>query len=285
MKDSTRRWLKRWVIGELSLRRFARSILFIYGSLAALTFLLEDRLLFRPHHPASYVDAPEIRKLTSGRFQISTRYIEHPGARYTILYSHGNAEDIEDIAVLLEPFQGLGVSVLAYDYAGYGTSEGAPSERQLYQDIDAAYRYLVEDRGVSPLHIVLYGRSIGSGPSVDLASRRPVGGLILESAFTSAFRVATRVSLLPWDRFDNLEKMRRVRCPVLVMHGTEDTLIPLHHGQALFDAVVGHKQSLWVVGGAHGDLPIVAGDRFVASVREFLGTIGSFASASSSPNP
>ena len=148
MKDSTRRWLKRWVIGDISLRRFAGSIVFIYGSLCALTFLLEDRLLYRPHHPASYVDSPEIHKLRSGRFRISARYLEQPGARYTLLYSHGNAEDLEDISVLLEPLHTLGVSVLAYDYAGYGTSEGAPSERQLYADIDAAYRWLVEERGV-----------------------------------------------------------------------------------------------------------------------------------------
>jgi hypothetical protein len=270
MKDSTRRWLKRWVIGDLSLRRFAGSIVFIYGSLCALTFLLEDRLLYRPHHPASYADSPEIHKLRSGRFQISARYIEQPGARYTLLYSHGNAEDLEDISVLLDPLHTLGVSVLAYDYAGYGTSEGAPSERQLYEDIDAAYRWLVEKRGVAPGKIVLYGRSLGSGPSVDLATRKPIGGLILESAFTSVFRVATRVSLLPWDHFTNLDKMPLVRCPVLVMHGTDDRLIPIHHGRALHDAAPPRKQSLWVEGSEHGDLPLVAGDRFLASVRAFL---------------
>ena len=100
---------------------------------------------------------------------------------------------------------------------------------------------------------------MGSGPAADLASRRPVAGLILESAFTSAFRVMTRVSVLPFDRFDNLQKIKKVHCPVLVIHGTQDSVINVVHGRELFAAANEPKQALWVDGANHNDVAVVGG--------------------------
>src|SRR5438128_9503857 len=116
----------------------------------------------------------------------------------TILFSHANAEDIRYDQELLERIRAAGFAVFAYDYQGYGTSEGRPSERHAYEDENAAYNFLVQSMHVQPNRIIAFGRSVGSGPACDLASRRPVAGLILESAFTSAFRVMTRVRVLPF---------------------------------------------------------------------------------------
>ena len=262
--------MKRWIVGEISPRRFLGSALFLYGSLALFALVGANWLLYHPY-PTAYVDdAATIKLTTASGARISAVFSAAPGARYTVLYSHGSAEDLDDIDYLLEEIRGLGLDVLAYDYEGYGTSEGAPSERRLYEDIDAAYRYLTEVRGVAPERVILYGRSLGSGPAVDLASRAPVGGLVLESAFTSAFRVATRVRLLPWDQFDNLGKMPRVRCPVLVLHGTADPLVARRQGQQLFDAATGPKLAVWVEGAGHGDVTLLAGSRFGASMRALL---------------
>jgi abhydrolase domain-containing protein 17 len=112
-------------------------------------------------------------------------------------------------------------------------------------------------------------RAFGSGPAVDLASRRPVAGLILESAFTSAFRVMTRVSILPFDKFDNLRKIKTVHCSVLIIHGTQDSVINASHGRKLFAAANEPKQALWVQGANHNDVAFVGGARYAESLKEF----------------
>jgi abhydrolase domain-containing protein 17 len=274
VNDRRRAWIKRWVIGEISIRRFLRSVAFLYGSLCLMACLLPDHVLYQPH-PAVYVDSPAILKLrTASGPRISARFDPVAGARFAVIMSHGNAEDLDDVRWwFVQRWNALGVSVLTYDYEGFGTSEGKPSERRLYEDIDAAYEHLTGALGVPPERVILYGRSLGGGPTVDLASRRPVAGVVLESTFMSAFRVVTRVRLLPWDQFDNLAKIPRVESPLLVLHGTEDRLIPLAHGRALFDAAPGPKRSLWVEGSGHADLPFVAGDRYEAAIRELLALI------------
>jgi alpha-beta hydrolase superfamily lysophospholipase len=157
-----------------------------------------DRMIFQPQH-AGYRDQPGILKLTSSSgVKISATYLSNPEAIFTVLFSHGNAEDIGDDQQLLERIKAAGFAVFAYDYQGYGTSEGRPSERHAYEDENAAYNFLVQSMHVQPNRIIAFGRSVGGGPACDLASRRPVAGLILESAFTSAFRVMTRVRVLPF---------------------------------------------------------------------------------------
>jgi abhydrolase domain-containing protein 17 len=273
MEKKTKHRLRRLLVGELSWQRLLKSAAFIYGSLAAFAYLGSDRILFQPH-AASYAAGGDLIMLDVGAgVRIAARYLESPGARYTILLSHGNAEDLGDLTPLLERLQALGANVLAYDYEGYGVSGGAPSEARLYADVDAAYQYLIEQRGISPENVIAYGRSLGGGPSVDLASRRPIGGLVLESAFTSVFRVVTRVPIFPGDKFPNLSKMDRVRCPVLVMHERRDPVIPFHHGEALFAAARGPKLQLWVDEDGHADVAIVAGDDYDRVLRELLGLV------------
>jgi fermentation-respiration switch protein FrsA (DUF1100 family) len=271
MDEGRKRFWRRILWGGLSPSRLLKSVAFIYGALCLFAVLASDRLLFRPH-PSSYAGDPAILRLpTSGGTTIAARYLPSSvDAPYTILYSHGNSEDLGDLAPRIGRLQGLGFAVLAYDYEGYGESGGTPSEEGVIRDVDAAYAYLTERRGVPPGKIIAYGRSLGGGPSVDLASRRPIGGLILESTFTSVFRVVTRVPLFPGDKLRNLEKMERVACPVLVMHGRADTLISIRHGEALLAAARGPKRSLWVDGVGHGDLPFAAGGVYDAAIADFV---------------
>ncbi len=264
-----RETLRRWLLGEFSIKRLVRSILFIYTFLCLYVFLIADSKIFLPP-PASYQDNREILKLTSGEdIQISAVYLRHPKATYTILFSHGNAEDLGNIGLVLQKLYSLGFSVFAYDYRGYGTSQGKPSEGNAYRDIDTAYNYLTQTLRIPSKRIIVYGRSVGGGSAVDLAGREAVGGLILESSFTSAFRVIIPFPILPFDKFPNIDKIQRVNCPVLVIHGKADDTIPFSHGEKLFAAAREPKGYLWVDGAGHNDVMWVAQAEYDESLREF----------------
>jgi len=241
----------------------------IYAAICLLAYLMSDGMIFLPP-PATYRDTDQTVSLTTADdVRITGLYLPNERAEYTILYSHGNAEDLGLIARSLGRFRDLGFAVFAYDYRGYGTSQGKASENGTYRDIDAAYDHLTRVLGIPANRIIAYGRSVGSGPAVDLAARRPVAGLVLESAFVSAFRVLTRVQLLPFDKFRNLDKISKVSCPVLVMHGMEDEIIPIVHGRRLFNAAPEPKRALWVEGAGHNDFMLVAGDRQARALIDF----------------
>ncbi|MEP0753040.1 alpha/beta hydrolase [Trichocoleus sp. Lan] len=253
-----------------------RSAIFIYAFLCFYAYFFSDRMIFVPQ-PSSYRDSSEILKLTTtDGVQISAAYLPNPNATYTILYSHGNAEDLFDVLSVRQGLRDMGFEVFAYDYRGYGTSQGTPTERNSYRDIDAAYTYLTQQLGVPPNRIIAYGRSVGSGPAVDLASRQPLAGLIVESAFITAFRVLTRIPIVPFDRFRNLDKIKKVRCPVLVMHGRRDEVIPFWHGEQLFAAANEPKRFLWVDEAGHNDFNWVAAQQSEKAVREFAQLVEQF---------
>ena len=185
-----------------------------------------DKAIFRPQR-SSYKDTAEVIKLeTRNGEQISAKYYEKAEASYTVAFSHGNAEDIG----MIEPFawrlRDLGLNVLTYDYPGYGTGGGSPSEENSYSAIDAAYAFLLTEKRLDPKRIILHGRSFGGGVAVDLAYRKPVAGLILESTFTTAFASLLGYPILPFDKSKIFKKLEKITCPVLVIHGTSDGTYP-----------------------------------------------------------
>jgi len=228
-----------------------------------------DHLIFRPP-PSSYRDTGVISKVMTRKGSIlSMRYLHNPEAAYTILYSHGNAEDLGHIRGILEEFHKHGFSIIAYDYSGYGTSSGRPSENAAYADISAVYDYAVRTIGLPPEKILLWGRSVGGGLSLDLAVRETVGGLILESSFVSAFRVITTIPLLPADKFNNLKKIKGLSCPVLVIHGGQDITVPFWHGKQLYEQAPPPKMRFWVDGARHNDVMRRAGKAYWETLRRF----------------
>jgi abhydrolase domain-containing protein 17 len=261
--------LSRLLIPEFSLLRIVLSLAFIYAVVSAWVWVASDRMIFLPPAP-TYGDTPEVLRLsTHGGERIAAVYLPNPGATYTLLLSHGNAEDLGWVLPSLPPMRDLGFSVFAYDYRGYGLSEGRPSERNVYADIDAAYDYLTRELRVPPERIILYGRSLGAGAAVDLASRRLVGGLVLESPFLTAFRVMTQIPVFPFDKFRNVDKIGRVRCPVLIMHGEADEIVPLWHGRRLFERAPEPKTFVTIPRAHHNDFIWVAGARYAAALRDF----------------
>jgi len=242
-----------------------------YAALAAFAYFLSERLIFQPPRPTYRAGQLPLTMIPgSDGDSIATLYLPNPRASLTILYAHGNAEDLGLVAPMLEELRAHGFAVLGFDYRGYGASTGGPTTTSgAIRDIESVYQHVVHTLGIPPSRLVLYGRSVGGGPATDVAARLPAAGLVLESTFTSAFVVMTRVPLLPFDRFPNLRHIRQVHAPVLVIHGTADEVIPVSHGRRLYEAATNPKQALWVEGAHHNDLPLVAGQRYWDALAEF----------------
>jgi pimeloyl-ACP methyl ester carboxylesterase len=265
-------------------KRIARPLAMLLGAgyigLIGMALFSGD-IIFQPHE-SSYRDSDldanpgtEHVRIKSGDATISAVHLKNASAKYTLLYSHGNGEDIGDDLQSLMEFRDAGFEVFAYDYRGYGTSTGRPSEEGIYEDVDAAYQYLTHKAGVSPGEIISFGHSLGAAAAIELASRRPVAGLIVYAPFVSAFRVMTRVKLLPWDKFDNGSRIGQVHCPVLVVHGLSDEVIPSWHGKRLYELANEPKRHLWVEGAGHNDALSVARQEYLGAVKVFSETLSS----------
>jgi fermentation-respiration switch protein FrsA (DUF1100 family) len=180
------------------------------------------------------------------------------GAAPALLWFYGNGETIATIWPILRDLQPPGSALLVADYPGYGGSGGRASEAGIYEAADVAYAALAARPGVDPRRIYVYGRSLGSAPATYVATRHPVAGLILESPFTNAADMARHAyAILP--RFilrlelDNLARIKQVRCPVLLFHGTADRLVPTAMGLKLAAAASESVEVVLIQGSGHNE--------------------------------
>lgn len=196
--------------------------------------------------------------------------------RPTLLYLHGNAGHVFDWSLVRVDLKGCDCGLLLLDYRGYGKSSGKPTEEGLYHDGRACLAFLAE-RGVAPGDTVILGKSLGGGVATELArGREDLRGLILESTFTSIQAVARKLfpflpigAILP-DRYESAKKLEEARCPVFVIHGERDGLIPPSEGRALY-AAARYPKRLWMVPAAdHNDVAWVSGSDYAARIRAFL---------------
>ncbi len=241
-----------------------------YLALIIQSQLISNKILFQPPSDR-YVDNSSIIKLTTlNGNKISATYLPNPNSKFVILYSHGNATDLGKLYPLLKEFQAHGFAIFAYDYQGYGTSEGDPSERNTYLDVEASYNYLTQTLHIPPSRIVAMGTSLGAAVTVDIAARKPVAGAILEAPFLSAYRVFTIIPLLPFDKYNVLNKIKYIHVPILIIHGVQDETIPVWHGKRLFLAIKGTKQSLFIQNAGHNDLLLKGGATYWQTIKQFF---------------
>eukprot|EP00930_Biecheleria_cincta_P074516 TRINITY_DN61730_c0_g1_i1.p1 TRINITY_DN61730_c0_g1~~TRINITY_DN61730_c0_g1_i1.p1 ORF type:complete len:256 (-),score=31.36 TRINITY_DN61730_c0_g1_i1:97-864(-) len=208
-------------------------------------------------------------------------YIQKTGAPLTLLYTHGNAEDLgQSLAVISRMSSICNASVFAVEYPGYSISEASgPTEALCYEAVEAAFDYLVKVLKVSPRCIVPYGRSLGSGPAVHLAAQQPeLAGLVLISPLESGGRAFTNktISLIGYgiDPFKNYMKIGQVKAMTCIVHGTDDNVVPCHNGRALYAALEKRglaAEAMWVKGRGHNDLPQ---DAVFEHVQRFLASLG-----------
>ncbi|XP_044466188.1 alpha/beta hydrolase domain-containing protein 17B-like [Mangifera indica] len=186
-------------------------------------------------------------------------YLKNPYARLTLLYSHGNAADLGQLYDRFVQLKvNLRVNLMGYDYSGYGASTGKPSESNTYADIEAVYQCLQTEYGISQEDLILYGQSVGSGPTLHLASKLPrLRGVVLHSGILSGLRVLCHVNFtFCFDIYSNINKIQKVKCPVLVIHGTEDDVVNWLHGNKLWKMSREPFEPLWIEGGGHCNLEL-----------------------------
>ena len=205
-----------------------------------------------------------------------------PGeSRTTLLWLHGNAGNIshrvDNIAMLVRN-TGLGVFII--DYRGYGRSEGKPSEKGLYMDAEAAFEHMTSDLGLDPEEdIVLFGRSLGVGVAVEMATRHRVRSVVVESGFTSVREMSKSsgmgvlsILLLPLidARYDSLSKIESALSPVMVIHGDRDEMVPFEMAEKLFAAASEPKRFYPIPGASHNDTYVVGGEAYFEALRDFV---------------
>ena len=199
-----------------------------------------------------------------------------PRAGLAVLLCHGNAGNIGHRLDTCAALLATGASVFVFDYRGYGRSQGRPSEEGTYRDAQAAYQWL-RQRGFPGTNIISFGESLGGGIAAELAVRETVGGLVLQSTFTSIPDIGA--DLFPWlpvrwlskIHYDTHAKLPRLKLPVLVMHSRVDEIIPFHHGQKNF-AAANEPKLFWELSSGHND-PLANRRHFIAGVEKLLDMI------------
>ncbi|PIN00082.1 putative alpha/beta hydrolase [Handroanthus impetiginosus] len=258
--------------------------------MGAITSSMAAKFAFFPPNPPSYgvtveeatgklrmtevaekenVDVLKVK--TKRGTEIVALYVKNPAAKLTLLYSHGNAADLGQMYDLFSELSiHLRVNLMGYDYSGYGQSTGKPSEQNTYADIEAAYDCLRETYGVKEEDVILYGQSVGSGPTLDLASRLSrLRAVVLHSPILSGLRVMYPVKRTYWfDIYKNIDKIPLVQCPVLVIHGTEDDVVDCSHGKQLWELCKEKYEPLWVNGGNHCDLELYP--EYIKHLKKFM---------------
>ena len=249
--------------------------------------LLENRMIFpAPRYPEGFVPpetyglkAEEVWLTTSDGVRVSGWFFPHAESSRVLLFFHGNAENIGTGLGRTKVLSALGLNIFAVDYRGYGKSEGSPDEAGVYRDADAAYRYLTGERGFRPKDVILHGVSLGGAVAIDLASRVECGGLIAESTFTNARDMARHAFLIPLfayvpkSQFKSINKIARVRAPVLIIHGRQDDLIPFAMGESLYQAAPQPKTFAPMESAGHNDVLFANPDLYVESLRKFISAL------------
>lgn len=240
-------------------------IVFLYIIILVMAFIFQDKLIFFPQkldkdYRYNLSDNDKEVFIATGDGKLINGILFHrPGNQQVILYFHGNDGSLDSWQERGAEILALNSDLLIIDYRGYGKSEGSYSERGFYEDAHAAYRFLIQS-GYNPNQIIAYGRSLGTGVAAQLAITEKVKALILESPYTSFPDLANEKmswllpKLLLRYRLNTLERVGQIKVPVLIIHGSNDELIPSVHGQRVYDAVLSPKKLLLINGGGHNNL-------------------------------
>ena len=255
--------------------------LFIYAGITVLVTIFQSCLVYFPTR--EIIATPDnaglsyetVRFRSEDGVNLSGWYVPAPNAYKTILFCHGNGGNISHRIETLKIFHRLGLSTFLFDYRGFGESEGSPDEEGTYRDAEAAWKYLTETLHISPSQIIIVGRSLGGPIAANLAQSRQSKGLIIESSFTSAPDIGRKffpflpVKLIARFYYSTDKYLKEVKCPILVVHSSNDDLIPFEHGKSLFESAPEPKQFL-EISGSHNNGFFTSGKVYKDGIREFI---------------
>ena len=241
---------------------------------------IENRIIFYPMKDIEFtpdlvgLTFEDIYIKTQDNLQINGWFIPHDSAKYTLLLCHGNAGNLGHRLEKLLILHKIPLNIFIFDYRGYGKSQGKPCESGIYLDAAAAYDYLVNERKISPEHIVCYGESLGTAAAVHLAAGKKVGALIVESGFSRGKDMAKRIypflpAFLFSDTFDNLSRIKKIGAPKLFIHSKNDEIVPFSLARKLYDAAPGPKRFTELIGG-HNTAFLDSQQDYLASIKAFI---------------
>ncbi len=244
----------------------------------------ERRIIYHPHkYPegnwnpsSSSVSREDVHFTASDGVRLHGWYIPSAGAKATLLWFHGNAGNITHRLGNIEMLKPLNLNIFIFDYRGYGKSEGEPDEKGIYSDSQAAYDWLVKVKNILPGEIILFGRSLGGICAVEVASGNSAAGLILESVFPSAGKMAEKIfPVLPLggaikSRFDAISKVPDLKLPKLFIHGTQDEIVPYKLGRELFSVAADPKEFYDIQGAGHNDTFLIGGAGYFNALGQFI---------------
>lgn len=256
----------------------------LYAALVLLVYTFQGRLLYLPNiggrgldaTPAAIgLDFEEVRITTSDGVSLHGWFIPSSDTYRVVLFCHGNAGNISHRLDSIRIFHDLGLSVLIFDYRGYGLSDGQPSEEGTYRDAEAAWVYLTEQRGFAGHQIIVFGRSLGAAIGAHLARKTRPAALIVESAFASVPDVAARhywflpVRWLSRFKYPTADYVRDVYSPTLVIHSRDDEINPIDQGREIFNFANEPKAFLEILGD-HNSGFLLSGARYIDGLRQFI---------------
>ncbi|HVS27845.1 MAG TPA: alpha/beta hydrolase [Burkholderiales bacterium] len=258
-----------------------------YCALCVLLYFFQPRLIFFPQigrydyvTPVQAGMAFESVKIAVADTELDAWWVPARGPRGAVLFFHGNAGNISHRLDYLRLFNRLGFSTLIFDYRGFGKSGGELSEAGMYQDAEAAWRYLTQTRQVAPASVVLFGESLGGAVAAHLAAQVKPRALILTSTFTSLPELGAKlyplfpVRLLSRFKYDTREYLREVSCPVLIVHSRDDEIVPFAQGEALYSAAHEPKRFLEIFGGHNTGL-MASEQIWFKGVQDFFNSLES----------
>jgi fermentation-respiration switch protein FrsA (DUF1100 family) len=255
-----------------------------YVLLGVLLYVMQERMVFLARLPGRELEATprhagfdyvDVNFETADGILLHGWYIYAHNPRGTVLFLHGNAGNISHRLDSIAIFHELGLDTFIIDYRGYGQSEGKSSEEGTYRDAEAAWQYLVTQRGKDPERIIMFGRSMGGGVAAWLATRHKAAALIVESSFTSAVEMAAHlypfmpVRLISRLQYPVADYVAKAECPVLIVHSRDDEIIPFAMGKALYEAAPAPKAFIELAGD-HNNGFLLSRDHYREELAKFI---------------
>lgn len=272
----------------LLLAFFLLAVVLLYVGLSPrVATLIYRPILFHPvgmeeNFPApvvNHIQAEDVYLTQADGGKVHGWFFQLPGAHHTILISHGNGGNISLKLPLIEALLKMGASVLVFDYSGYGKSTGLPDLKYICANASSAYDYLTKEKNIKPEQIVLYGESLGGAVSAELASRCNVSGIIIQSGFTALPVIAREKFpalmiypdwLFPQPILNTGNTLSKRKLPLLILHGTDDQVVPYNHAEELFRCAAEPKKLVKFQDTGHSDFLIQQPDLFCAELKKFL---------------
>ena len=279
------------------LLRLGRIAILVYLGICVILFMLQDYFIFpgsssqgqkqamvRPAANEELVhlktaDGVPVVAIFGKALSADGGELADANTKPTLLFFYGNGMCMADCEGEFRKFRKLGLNVMIPDFVGYGMSGGKPSERGVYGTAEAAHAYLVSRPDIDPHKIVPAGWSLGGAAAIELAAKHPGPGLITISTFTSMSDMARKLlpmfptSLVLKYKFNNEEKLRNITCPILIMHGTRDSLIPFAMSKRLESAAAVKVHRIAIDDADHNDVFEVGGEELFQTVGTFIGDV------------